>query len=210
MTDGVWALTANVTQDSGTSGTFGLNGIEVAVRNFGSNANGATGYGFIGVAMGTSRNVSAFQAQSNTAGGGTSAQWTRGFAVDNTAKNSCTESCFYTASSTATYGINFQSSSFGTAAINIENCNTTYGVRTTGTQTIGIEAGNVSNASGTSGFRAIGGGSTATAFKCDTSSTYQNGLDFRGCNFAGGFEIATDGLKVANTGAIDFSNISPV
>lgn len=201
--NGIWAATFNVTQASGGSGTFGLNGVEVAVRNSGTNTAGATGYGFIGVAMGDTRNAHAFQCQSNTdkEGGGTaaSAQWTRGFVVDNTVKNSCTASCFYSSSSTATYGIDFQSCSFGTAAINIEGGTCTYGVRVTGTKTIGYEHG---GSGATAGFRAQGGGTAAFAVGSGTSYTY--GLDFSSATFSGGYILAHGNIEIFNTGVINY------
>jgi hypothetical protein len=193
----IWGATFNASALSGHD-NCDLHGIEMAVRDFGGSNNNT--FGIVVVAMGNNNISAGMQFNPNVGGGGTAARFAKGIVFNNvdntsTARNVVTESYLYSNAGSPTYGIDFQSCPFGTAAINIENCNTTYGVRTTGTQTIGFEHGGTG---ATAGFRAQGGGTSA--FKVSTGTSYTNGLDADGVTFSSGFFLKHTNFSVANTG----------
>lgn len=214
----VWGITANATADTG-HGNCTIHGIEVAVRDFGSSTNSA--YGVVIVGMGNNLLDAAIQIQSNLGGSGTSAQFQYGIHFNNSPKDVITAALMYESSGSATRGIHFSGSSFGSHGIHIDNCSATYGIELSGSQTYAIR----SNTSGSYGMQVIGTasvgfehdgtgaaaafrahGTGTSAFAVDNTAAYTNGLYLKSCNFSGGYEIATDGLEVWNTGFKNFTN----
>lgn len=121
---------------------------------------------------------------------------------------------FFKGNGTAQYGVLLESVTFTSgAAIYINNCGGTYGVRDTGTKSTGFEAGGtygtgfMQNGATTHGFSADGSGSAA--FR--VGGSYTNGIDLKSGTYTGGYAIdavrtATgNGLRVWNTGAVEIS-----
>jgi hypothetical protein len=218
----VWGATVAATVAPSKSGITNLVGLEIGIRDWnaatGGSYNGATGFGLgVGLAigaMGYLKHQAAIQIQGNNAnysgGGGTPlAQFAYGINFNGARSptadglSTITNSLIRADSTLSpTYGIDFQSCNFGTAAINIEGGTCTYGIRVTGTKTIGYEAG--STGTNSHAFRAIGGGSGASAFTVDGSATYQYGLNFSSASFTGGYILAHGNIEIYNTGVINY------
>lgn len=207
----IWGATVHASSKPGVS-NVDLVGLEVGCRNFSSNVAPNGGVCLLMGPMGFYQQKAHIQLGANFGGGGTpSVKYGIVFNQFDGAANGrdIWDNAFiytegYSNSYGPTYGIDFQSVGFGTAAINIENCNTTYGVRTTGAQTIGFEHGGTG---ATAGFRAVGG-STASdsgAFVINSSS-YKNGIYLGSSSFTGGWVFYSDKFAVENSGNVRFSN----
>lgn len=205
----IWGATIYASANTGTS-NVGLVGLEVGIRNFGSGAASNGGVCLLMGPMGYYKIKSHIQLGANFSGGGTP-QSQYGIVYNHfdggaNGRNIWTDAFIHTEGYSTTYGptygINFDSVGFGTAAINIVGCTGTYGIRDTGAKTIGIAL----EGAYSSAIRFLGSGSAMISGGASTG--YTNGIDLRNCNFSGGYEIITDGFQVTNGGAVGFPGIS--
>lgn len=167
----IWGATLNASALPTHTGCD-LHGLEIAVRDFGASGNNS--FGIILVAMGNNNIDVGMQFNPNVGGSGTAARFSKGIVfnnIDNTStfRNVVTDSYMYSASGTPTYGVHFSGCTFGSAAINIDGCGGTWGIITSGSQTIGVQA---SNTSATAAFRASGSGTGAFVVESGASYSY--------------------------------------
>lgn len=204
----IWGATINASAQPGASNMGGV-GLEIGLRNFSSNAWSNGGVGLLIGMMGDHTTRAHIQLGANDAkpGGGTAYPKAQYGVVFNhytgqTVAQVYTNAYIATegaasAPSGPARGILFDGVKFSSAGIDLNGCTGIFGVRASGTQTIGFEA---ANTGATAGFRAFGGGAAAVQV---ASSSYAHGFDCRGISFANNI-ISHNNIDIRQSGAIDF------